>query len=147
MADRPLASRAGGPRMRSRSVHLPSHIPIAPKAVRPRTKSAQRTQVKGKGKGAGKGKSTDKKLGKAAAVVSSDSEDLEVDFPLHPPYQPHEIPAEQPQEPNPPADTPAEGQQEPDDPLDILIEEPHQPVSVPAGDASITRTATHANGK
>ena len=90
MADRPTAStsRAGRPRTRSRSAHLPSHIPIAPKAVRPRTKSALRTQVKGKGKGAGKGKGTNKKLGKAAAVVSSDSEDLEVDFPLHPPNQP-----------------------------------------------------------
>ena len=120
MADRPMAStsRAGRPRRRSRSVHLPSCIPVAPKAVKPRTKSAQRTQVKGNG--AGKGKSTNKKLGKAAAVVSSDSEDLEVDFPLHPPNQPHEIPAEQPQEPNPPADAPAEEQQEPDHPLDIL---------------------------
>ena len=60
MADRPMAStsRAGRPRMRSRSGHLSSHIPIAPKAVRPRTKSAQKTQVKGKGKGAGKGKGT-----------------------------------------------------------------------------------------
>ena len=57
MADRPMASisRAGRPRTRSRSVHLPSCIPVAPKAVKPRTKSGQRTQVKGKGKGAGKG--------------------------------------------------------------------------------------------
>ena len=62
MADRPmtLTSRAGRPRTRSRSVHLPSCIPIAPKAVRPRAKSAQKTQVKGKGKGTGKGKSTKK---------------------------------------------------------------------------------------
>ena len=136
MADRPTAStsRAGRPRMRSRSVHLPSCIPVAPKAVMPRTKSAQRTRVKGKGPGKGKGKSTNKKSGKAAAVVSSDSEDLEVDFPHHPPNQPHKIPAEQPQEPNPPADTPAEGQQESDHPLDVLIEEPHQPANVPAGD-------------
>ena len=136
MADRSRAStsRAGRPRMRSRSSHLPSCISVALKAVKPTTKSAQRTQVKGKGKGAGKGKST-QKLGKAPAVVSSDSEDLEVDFPLHPPNQPHELPAEQPQEPNPPADAPAEGQQEPDYPLDIPIEDPHQPADVPAGEA------------
>ena len=82
MADRPSAStsRVCRPRMRSRSVHLPTHIPVVPKAANPRTKSAQRTQVKGKCKGASKGKSTKKKSGKAAAVVSSDSEDLEVDF-------------------------------------------------------------------
>ena len=137
MADRPTASTftAGRPRTRSRSVHLPSCTPIAPKAVKPRTKSAQKTEVKGAGKGAGKGKSTrKKKSGKAAAVVSSDSEDLEVDFPLHPPNQPHKIPAEQPQEPNPPADALAEEQQEPDHPLDVLIEEPHQPANVSAGD-------------
>ena len=67
----------------------------------------------GKGQGAGKGKSTNKS-GKAAAVVSSNSEDLEVDFSLHSPDQPHKIPAKQPQEPNPPADAPAEGLQESD---------------------------------
>ena len=68
MADRPTTStsRAGRPRMRSRSMHLPSCVPIAPKGVRPRTKSAQKTQVKGKGKGLGKGKSTKKKLGKVS---------------------------------------------------------------------------------
>ena len=88
MADRPMASksRVGRPRMRSRSVHLPSCIQIAPKAAKPRTKCAQRTQVKGKG--AGKGKSTNKKSDKAAAVVSSNSEDLEVDFPHHPQISP-----------------------------------------------------------
>ena len=66
MADRPKAStsKAGRPRMRSISVHLPSCISVAPKAVKPRTKSAQRTQVEGKDKGGGKGKSTNKKLGK-----------------------------------------------------------------------------------
>ena len=101
------------------------------KAVKPRTKSAQRMQIKG----AGKGKSTNKKSGKAAAVASTDSEDLEVDFPHHPPNQPHKVPAEQPQDPNPAADTLAEEQQEPDHPLDILIEEPHQPANIPAGDA------------
>ena len=137
MADRPMAStsRAGRPRMRSRSAHLPSCILVALKAIRPRTKPAQRTWVKGKGKGASKGKSTNKKSGKAAAVASSDSEDLEVYFPLHPPNQLHDIPAEQPQESNPPADTPAEEQQEPDHPSDIPVEEPHQPANIPAGDA------------
>ena len=137
MADRPMTSisKAGRLRMRSRSVHLPSHIPIAPKAVRPKTKSAQRTPAKGKGKGAGKGKSTNKKLGKAATVLSSDSEDLEVDFPLHPPNQPHDLPAEQAQEPNPPADVPAEEPQGPNHQLDVPAVEPHQPANVPAGDA------------
>ena len=137
MVDRPKpsTSRAGRPRMRSRSMHLPSHISVAPKVVKPTTKSAWRIQVKGKGKGADKVKSTNKKSGKTAAVVSSDSEDLEVDFPLHPPNQPHEIPAEQPQEPNSPAEAPAGGQQETDHPLDVLIEDPHQPADVPAGDA------------
>ena len=66
--------------------------------------------------------------------MSSDSEDLEVDFLHHPPNQPHKVPTEQTQEPNPPADTPAEEQQESHHPLDILIEEPHQPANVPTGD-------------
>ena len=137
MADRPTASmsRAGRPRMRSRSAHLPSCIPVAPKAVKPRIKSAQRTLAKGKGKGAGKGKETTKKSDKAAAVVSSDSEDLEVDFPYHPPNQCHEIPADLPQEPNPPADFPAE-EQEPDHPVDVLIEEPHHPATFQQGTQS-----------
>ena len=136
MAERPTAStsRAGRPGMRSRSVHLSSCIPIAPKAVKSRTKSAQRTLTKGKGKGAGKGKKTTKKSDKAAAVVSSDSEDLEVDFPHHPPNQPHKVPTELPQEPNPPADIPAEEQQEPDHSVDVPIEEPHHPLHVPAGE-------------
>ena len=81
MADRPTASssRVGRPRMRLRSVHIFTHIPVA---VKPRAKYVQKTQVKGKGKG----KST-KKKSKAFAVVSSDSEELEVDFPNHPPNQ------------------------------------------------------------
>ena len=135
MADRPMVStsRAGRPRTRSRSVHLPSHIPVAPKTVKPRTKSAQRTPAKGKG--AGKGKKTTKRSDKAAAVISSDSEDLEVDFPHHHPNQPHKVPTELPQEPNPPADAPAEEKQEPAYPVDIPIEEPHHPAHVPAGDA------------
>ena len=138
-------SRAGRPRMRSRSVHLHSRIPVAPKAVKPRTKSAQRPQVKGKGKGAGKGTSTNKKSGKAAAVISSDSEDIEVDFPHHPPNQPHEVPTEQSQEPNPPADALAEEQLGTDHPLDIPIEEPHQPANVPAGDAEQPQEPNYPN--
>ena len=100
MADRPTTSmsRVGRLRMRSRSVHIPSHIQVAPKAVKPRTRSTQRTPTKGKGKGTGKGKKTPKKSDKAAAavVVSSDSEDLEADFPHHPPNQPHEVPTDSP---------------------------------------------------
>ena len=129
MADRPTAStsRAGRPRMRSGSVHLTTHIPIASEAVRPRAKSVQKTWVKGKGKGAGKGQSAKKKLGKAVLVVSSDSEDSEVDFPHHPPIQPLDVPAEQPQEPNPPVNVPAEESQEPNQPIDILAEGPGEP--------------------
>ena len=110
MADRHMAStsRAGTPRMRSRSAHLPTCIPVASKAVRPRAKSEQKTLVKGKGKGTCKGQIAMKKSGKAVVVVSSDSEDSEVDFPHHPPNQPLNVPAEQPQEPNPPVDIPAE---------------------------------------
>ena len=56
MADRPTTSMStvGRPRMRSRSVHIPSHIPIASKARKLRTTSAQRTPTKGKGAGKGK---------------------------------------------------------------------------------------------
>ena len=99
MADRPTTSmsRVGRPRMRSRSVHVPSCIPIAPKTGKRRTTSAQRALTKGKGKGAGKGKETTKKSNKAVVVVSSDSEDLEVDFPHYPPNQPHEVPTDLPQ--------------------------------------------------
>ena len=74
--------------MRSKSVHLTTCTPIASKAVRPRAKSVQKTWVKGTGKGTGKAKSTKKKLGKAVVVISSDSEDLEVDFPHHPQINP-----------------------------------------------------------
>ena len=57
-------------------MHLPTHIPVASKAVRPRGKSVQKAQVKGNGK------SDKKKPGKAAIVISSDSEESpgEVDF-------------------------------------------------------------------
>ena len=40
--------------------------------------------------------------------MSSDSEDLEVDFPHYHPNQPHEVPAELPQQPNQPVDAPDE---------------------------------------
>ena len=59
-------SRAGRPRMRSRSVHLPTHIPVAFKAANPRTKSVYKAQVKSKS-------NSKKKLGKTAIVISSDS--------------------------------------------------------------------------
>ena len=120
MADRPTMSmsRTGRPRMRSRSVHIPSHIPIASKAGKCRTASAQRIPTKGKG--AGKGKKATKKSNKAVAVVSSDSEDLEVDFPHYHPNQPHEVPAELPQQPNQPADAPTEEQQEPGSPSQMI---------------------------
>ena len=114
MADRPMmsTSRVGRPRMRSRSVHIPSHIPIASKAGKHRTASAQRIPTKGKG--AGKGKKATKKSNKAVIVVSSDSEDLEVDFPHYHPNQPHKVPKELPQQLNLSADAPTEEQQEPD---------------------------------
>ena len=106
MADRPMmsASRAGRPRMTSRSVHVPSHISIASKAGKHRTASAQRIPTKGKG--TGKDKKATKKSNKAVIVVSSDLENLEVDFPHYHPYQPHEVPTELPQQPNLPVDTP-----------------------------------------
>ena len=121
MADRPTASasRAGRPRTRSKSVHLSSCIPVAPKTGKHRTTSVQRALTKGKG--AGKGKKTTKKSSKPAVVVSSDSEDLEVDFPNYHQNQPHEVPAKIPQEPNPPANVPVEEQQE----LEHLKDAPH----------------------
>ena len=69
MADRPMAStsRAYRPRMTSRSVHLPTLIPVASKAAKPRAKSVYKAQVKGKS-------DSKKKLGETAIVISSDSE-------------------------------------------------------------------------
>ena len=106
MTDRPTTStsRAGRPRMRSRSVHVPSHIPVASKARKYRTASAQRIPTKGKG--TGKGKKATKKSNKAVTVVRSNSADLEIDFPHYHPNQPHKAPAELPQQPNPPGDAP-----------------------------------------
>ena len=102
--------------MRSRSVHLPTCIPIASKVVRPRAQSVQKSQVKGKGKGTGKGKCAKKRSGKAVVVISSISEDSEVDFLHYPPNQPVNLPAEEPEEPTQPLNIPAEGQEEPDEP-------------------------------
>ena len=120
MADRPTAStsRAGRPRMRSRSAHLPTQIPEASKAVRPRARFVHKTQVKGNGKGTGKGKSDKKKLGKTAILINSDSEESlgEVDFPHFPPNQPEELPAEEPEDPNQPLDVPADEPREPKEP-------------------------------
>ena len=61
MADRPKAStsRAGRPRMRSKSVHIFPCIPVAPKTGKLKTTSVQRAPTKGKC--AGKGKKTPKK--------------------------------------------------------------------------------------
>ena len=87
--------------MRSKSAYLPTHIPIASQAVRPRAQSVQKTQVKGKGTGKDKGKDAKKKLGKAVVEISSDS-DSEVDFPHHPLNQPANLLAEELQEPNQP---------------------------------------------
>ena len=124
MANRPTAStsRAGRPRTRSRSVHLPTCILVAFKAVRPRTQSVQKSQVKGKG--TGKGKGAKKKLGKAVVVISSESEDSKVDFLHHPPYQPVNLPGEEPQDPNQPLDIPAKGPEEQG--------ELNQPINIPA---------------
>ena len=105
-------SRAGRPRKRSRSVHLPTCIPVASKAARPRTKPLYKAQVKGKG-------DSKKKLGKTTIVISSDSEASsgEVDLPHLPiPNQPLDLPAEEQEQPNQPLDIPAEGPEEPDQP-------------------------------
>ena len=112
MADRPTAStsRAGRPRMSLRSVHLPTHIPVASKAAKPRAKSVYKAQVKCK--------SDKKKSGKTAIVISSDSEESlgEVDLPHFPQNQPVNLQTEEPEEPNQPLDIPAEGPEEPDQP-------------------------------
>ena len=69
-------SRAGRPKTRSVSVHLPTCIPVASKAAKPRAKSVYKAQVKGKG-------NSKKKLDKTTIVISSDSEESlgQVDFP------------------------------------------------------------------
>ena len=135
MADRPIAStsREGRPRMRSQSVHLSSCTSVTPRTERHRTTSEQRSLTKGKG--AGKGKKASKKSNKPIEVVSSDSEDLKVDFPNYHQNQPHEVPAEIHQEPNPPANAPVEEQQEQEPHIDAPIEELHHLANVLVGDA------------
>ena len=135
MADGPTMSmsRNGRPRTRSRSVHIFSYTPVDPKGRKLRATSTQGTPTKGKS--AGKGKKATEKSNKRVAVVNSDSEDLEVDFPHYHPNQPKETPAELPGQPYPPADTPAEEQQELDHPAGNPIEEPHHPTNVPTEDA------------
>ena len=105
---------------------------MAPKTEKLRTTSAQRATMKGKG--AGKGKKNPKKSNKPVIVLSSDSEDLELDFPNYHPNQPHKVPVEISQEPNPPADAPVVEQQEPEHLVDDPIEEPYHPTDVQAGD-------------
>ena len=119
--------------MRSQSMHQSSCTPVTPRAEGHRTTSKQRSWTKGKG--AGKGKKASKKSTKQIEVVSSDSEDLEVDFPNYHPNQPHEVPVEIPQEPSQPAKAPVEEQQAQEPHIDAPIEELHHPMNVPAGDA------------
>ena len=57
--------------------------------------------------------------------MSSDSEDLEVDFLNYHPNQPHEVLAKIPQEPIPPVKAPVEEQQEQEPHIDAPIEELH----------------------
>ena len=93
MAERPMASTSRAGRPRTRSVHLPTCIPVASKAAKPRAKSVYKAQVIGKG-------SSKKKLGKTTIVISSDSETSsgKVDFPTLPiPNQPLDLPAEKPE--------------------------------------------------
>ena len=66
--------------------------------------------------------------------MSSDSEDLEVDFLNYHPNQPHEVLAEIPQEPNPPVKAPVEEQQEQEPHVDAPIEELHHLTNVLVGD-------------
>ena len=148
MAVRPTASTSsvGRPRTRSQSVHLSTRIPVASKVASPKAKFIHKTQLKGKGKG--KGKSTKKKSGKVTVVVSSDSEDSEVDFPHHPPNQPQDVPTEQPQEANPPVNIQAEEHQEQNHPQDTLAEDPEgqqQPVNVPAEGAEEPQEPNNPN--
>ena len=120
MADRPTAStsRAGRPRMRS--THLPTCIPVASKAARPRAKSVYKAKVKGNPK---------KKLGKTAIVISSQSEASlgEVDFPNLPiQNQPLDLPAEEQEQPNQPLDVPAEEPDQPNNPNSLPENPPFQ---------------------
>ena len=119
--------------MRSQSVHLSSHTPGTPKTGRHRTISQQRASTKFKG--VGKGKKASKKSSKPIVVVSSDSEDLEVNFQNYHPNQHHKVPADIPQEPNTPTDAPVEEQQEQEPHINDPIEEPPHHANAPVGDA------------
>ena len=136
MADRPIAStsREGRPRMRSQSMHLSSHTSVTPRTEEGHRTTSSKQRSPTKGKGAGKGKKASKKSNKQIEVVSSDSEDLEVDFPNYHPNQPHKVPTEIPQEPNPPAKAPVEEQQAQEPHVDTPIEELHHLANVPVGD-------------
>ena len=92
---------------------------------RNRATSKQRSPTKGEG--AGKGKKASKKSNKQIAVVSSDSEDLEVDFLNYHPNQSH-------REPNPPAEAPVQEQQAQEFHVDASIEELHHLVNILVGD-------------
>ena len=97
MADRPTAPTSRDGRSRMRSAHLPTLIPVASKAGKPRSKSVYKAKVKGTSK---------KKCGKTAIVISSEESEVssgEVDFPNLPiPNQPLDFPAEEPEQPNNP---------------------------------------------
>ena len=67
--------------------------------------------------------------------MSSDSEDLKVDFPNYHPNQHHKVPADIPQEPNPPANAPVQEQEEQEPHVAIPIEEPPHLANIPVGDA------------
>ena len=120
MADRHTASTSRAGRLRTRSAHLPTCIPVASKAARPRAKSVYKAKVKGNSK---------KKFGKTAIVISSDSEaSSEVDFTNLPiPNQPLDLPAEEQEQPNQPLDVPAEEPEQPNN-LNHLPENPPIPM-------------------
>ena len=67
--------------------------------------------------------------------MSSDSKDLEVDFPNYCSNQPHEVLAEIPQEPKPPVKAPVEEQQEQEPHVAASIEELHHLMNILVGDA------------
>ena len=113
MADRPMASTSRAGRPRTRSAHLPTCIPVASKAAKPRAKSVYKAKVKGNSK---------KKLGKTTIVISSDLEASlgEVDFPnLQIQNQPLDLPAEEQEQPNQPLYFPAEEPEQPNNPIHL----------------------------
>ena len=92
-----------------------------------------------------------KSWGKTVVVVSSDPADSEVDFPHHPPNQPLDVLAEQPQELNPHVNISVEEPQEPNQPLDVPAEgpgepeEPNQSVNIPAEQAEELQEPNNPN--